>query len=81
MLKSMPNVADLAYARTVGQSIDTLQTEFLEKIAKIEQHKTKEKTDVDREVPMYVFFISKKAKKNMTNDSFSYIVESMKISA
>lgn len=54
MLSSMPNVADLAYARTVGQSIDTPQSNFLEKIAKIEDDKMKEKTDGDQEDTMCV---------------------------
>lgn len=49
MLKSMPNVADLAYARTVGESIDSPQSALLEKIAKIEEDRMKEKTD---DVPM-----------------------------
>lgn len=45
MLKSMPNVADLAYARTVGESIDSPQSGFLEKIVKLEEDKLKEKND------------------------------------
>ncbi|KAK7602418.1 hypothetical protein V9T40_008007 [Parthenolecanium corni] len=45
MLRSMPNVADLAYARTVGESIDSPQSGFLEKIAKLEEDKLKERND------------------------------------
>jgi hypothetical protein len=39
MLQSMPNVADLAYARTVGEHIELPQANFLEKIAKLEENK------------------------------------------
>ncbi|XP_065199941.1 PHD finger protein 20 isoform X2 [Planococcus citri] len=45
LLKSMPNVADLAYARTVGESIDSPQSALLEKITRIEEDRMKEKTD------------------------------------
>lgn len=43
MLSSIPNVADFAYARTVGQSIDSPQSGFLEKIVKLEEDRMKEK--------------------------------------
>ncbi len=45
LLSSTPNVADLAYARTVGQNIDSPQSEFLEKISRLEEDRVKEKTD------------------------------------
>lgn len=39
MLPSMPNVADFAYARTVGEHLESPQANFLEKIAKLEENK------------------------------------------
>lgn len=47
MLSSTPNVADLAYARTVGENIEAPQSGFLEKIVKLEEDRKKEKTDPD----------------------------------
>ena len=39
MLRSMPNVADLAYRRTVGEHLESPQENFLEKIVKLEEHR------------------------------------------
>lgn len=45
MCSSMPKVADLAYARTVGEHIESPQAGFLERITKLEEDRLKEKTD------------------------------------
>lgn len=45
MFSSMPNVADLAYARTVGEHIESPQAGFLEKITMLEEGRLKEKSE------------------------------------
>lgn len=45
VLSSTPNVADLAYARTIGENIELMPLGLFEKLAKFEEDRLKEKND------------------------------------